>query len=90
MHIHSSGVKKTSSKVLQMSGSISVIEKDKVGNGGYGYWGQVGVTIFIVWPGKASLIRQHLNGVLKERRGGFMYIFLGAAIQAEDEHVQRT
>ena len=37
-----------------MSGSVSVIEKDKAGNGGYGYWGQVGVAIFIAWPESLS------------------------------------
>lgn len=56
---HSSGVKKTRYKTLQTSDSVNMIEKNKAENGGYEYGagGQVGVAVFIGWPGKASLIR---------------------------------
>ena len=56
---HYSGVKKTRNKTLQTSDSVHMIEKNKAENGGYEYGGagQVGVAVFIGWPGKASLIR---------------------------------
>lgn len=50
-------MKKTRNKTLQTSDSVNMIEKNKAENGGYEYGGQIGVAVFIGWPGKASLIR---------------------------------